>query len=159
MEEADKRDDIKIEGDIATWEISAVGNIKGTYIGTFRFRCFLTPLQQIAAGREERALIGENFAFAADHEKFLAYALTQLKYRVISAPPFWGSSNPNANMPGDLPDPEIVSLVLGSAIDAEVKYKNEIKYRKEAAIERAKKANDTIIAANKEEAELNGERD
>jgi hypothetical protein len=159
MDEADKRDDIKIEGDRATWEISAVGNIKGTYLGTFVFRCFLTPLQQIAAGREERALIGENFAFAPDHEKFLAYALTQLKYRIVSSPPFWASANPNGNMSGDLPDPEIVSLVLGSAIDAEVKYKNEIKYRKEAAIERAKAANDAIIAANREEAELNGERD
>jgi hypothetical protein len=159
MDEADKRDDIKIEGDVATWDISAVGNIKGTYIGTFKFRCFLTPLQQISAGREERALVGENFAFAPEHERFMAYALTQLKYRILSAPPFWASANPNGNIQGDLPDTEIVSLVLGSAIDAEVKYKNEIKYRKEAAIERAKKANDTIIAAQREEAELNGERD
>ena len=158
-EESEKRDDIKIEGDVATWDISAVGNIKGTYLGTFKFRCFLTPLQQIAAGREERALVGENFSFAPEHEKFLAYALTQLKYRIISAPPFWSSANPNANMPGDLPDGEIVSLILGAAIDSELKYKNEIKARKEAAIDRAKKANDAIIEAQKLEEELHGERD
>lgn len=158
MDEADKRDDIKIENDVATWDISAVGNIKGTYLGTFKFRCFLTPLQQIAAGREERALVGENIAFAPEHERFMAYALTQLKYRILSAPPFWASAT-SGSIAGDIPDTEIVSLVLGSAIDAEVKYKNEIKYRKEAAIERAKKASDTIIAAQREEAELNGERD
>jgi hypothetical protein len=157
--EKDERPDIKIEGDVATWDISAVGNIKGTYLGTFKFRCFLTPLQQIAAGREERALVGENFSFAPEHERFMAYALTQLKYRVVSAPPFWSSANPNGLLAGDLPDTEIVSLVLGSAIDAEVKYKNEIKYRKEAAIERAKKANDAIVEANKVEEELNGERE
>jgi len=157
-DEADKRDDLKIEGDKATWDMSAIGNIRGTYMGTFVFRCFLTPLMQIAAGREERALIGENFAFAADHEKFMAYALTQLKYRIISAPPFW-SSAANGSIQGDLADAEIVSLVLGAAIDSELKYKNEIKLRKESAIERAKKANDAIVMAQKEEEELNGERE
>lgn len=156
MEE--ERPDIKIEGDVATWEMSAVGNIKGTYFGTFRFRCYLDPMQQIAAGREERQLIGENFSFAPDHEKFLAYALTQLKYRVISSPPFWASTNPGG-MPGNLPDGEIVSLVLGAAIDAEVKYKAEIKKRKEDAIERAKKASDAIVTQQKEEDEANKELD
>src|SRR5665213_1148730 len=157
--EKDERPDIKLDGDKATWDISAVGNIRGTYLGTFVFRCFLTPLQQLAAGREERALVGEQFAFASEHERFIAYALAQLKYRIISAPPFWTSANPSGNMAGDLADTEIVSLVLGSSIDAELKYKSDIKLRKEMAIERAKKANDAIVEANKIEEELNGDRD
>lgn len=150
-----EREDIKIDGSVASWEINTTGSIMGTYIGTFRFRCFLTPLQQIAAGREERELIGVNMSLAPEHEKFMAYALTQLKYRVISAPPFWASANPNGNMSGDIPDEEVINLILSAAIDAEVKYKNELKKRKEEAIKRAKSASEQIIKAEMEEKEEN----
>ena len=151
---AEDRDDIKIEGNVATWEINTVGSIMGTYIGTFRFRCFLSPLQQIAAGREERELIGVNMSLAPEHEKFLAYALTQLKYRIISAPPFWASANVN-NLQGDIPDEEIISVILSAAIDAEAKYKSDIRKRKEEAIQRAKKASEAILKAEITEREEN----
>lgn len=141
---AEERDDIKIDGNTATWDINTVGSIMGTYIGTFRFRCFLSPLQQISAGREERELIGVNMSLAPEHEKFLAYALTQLKYRIVSAPPFWASSNMNS-LQGDIPDEEVISMILSAAIDAEAKYKNDIRKRKEEAINRAKKASEAII--------------
>ena len=143
MEEA--KSEIKIEGNVATWELSAVGNIMGTYHGTFRFRTFLTPLQQISAGKEERDLIGPNMALSPEHERFLCYALTQLKYRIISAPPFW---NTGGSIHGDIPDEEIISKVLTAAIDAEAQYKTEIKERKEKAILRARKASEEITKAD-----------
>lgn len=154
---AEDRNDIKIDGTVATWEINTTGSINGTYIGTFRFRCFLTPLQQIAAGREERELIGVNMSLAPEHEKFLAFALTQLKYRVISSPPFWASANPNGNMSGDIPDEEVINMILSAAIDSEAKYKNELKSRKEEAIKRAKTASEAIVKAELEEKEENDE--
>jgi hypothetical protein len=151
----EEREDIKIDGNIATWEINTVGEILGTYIGTFRFKCFLTPLEQIAAGKLERELIGPNMALANEHETFLAFALAQLKFRVVSAPPFWASSNPG-NIQGDIPDEPIINMVLSAAIDSEAKYKKQIKERKENAIKRAKAVSEAITKqeiADKEENE------
>lgn len=154
----DNRPDIRIENNVAVWEINAVGNIMGSYHGTFRFRTFLTPLQQISAGREERELIGINMSLAPEHEKFMAYALTQLKYRIVSAPPFWSSANTFGGLAGDLPDEEIINMVLSAAIDAEIKYKAEIKERKEEAVKRARKAAESItkkeLEAREEEEEI-----
>lgn len=141
---SEERTDIKFEGNTAVWECNMHGSVNGTYIGTFRFRCFLTPLQQIAAGKEHRELLGSNISLAPEHEKFLAFALSQLKQRIISSPPFWGSANPNGTMEGDIPDEEVVSAILDAAIGAEVKYKVELKKRKEDAIKRAKSVGERI---------------
>ena len=148
----DNRPDLKIDGNIATWEINTVGNIMGLYTGTFRFRCFLTPLMQIAAGKEERELIGPNMALANEHERFLCYALTQLKYRILSAPPFWASAS-YGNMQGDLADESVVSTILSAAIDSEAKFKAQIKERKEEAIKRARDAADAITKADVQDKE------
>lgn len=131
-------EDIKIEGNVAVWDMKEDGVISGTYMGTFRFRCYLTPLQQIQAGREERDMLGQNIALAPEHERFLAYALSQLKQRIVSAPPFWISANPNGNMPGDLPDEEIIANILDAAQIAQRKYKFILKNRKDSAIKDAK---------------------
>lgn len=153
----DNRPDIRIENNVATWEINAVGDILGLYTGTFRFRCFLTPLMQISAGKEERELMGPNLALANEHERFLAYSLTQLKYRIISAPPFWSSANTFGGLAGDVPDESVINLVLSAAIDAEVKYKAEIKERKEEAVKRARKAAEAITKKELEDREENEE--
>lgn len=130
------RSDIIIEGNIASWDINALGDVYGTYVGTFKFRCYLTPTQQIAANREYRELIGPNPLHVPEHESFLAYALTQLKHRIISAPPFWASGN--GGMPGDIPDENVLTAVLSAAIDSEAKYRSILKKRTESAINRSK---------------------
>ncbi len=139
----EKKYDIRIDGNVATWELNKVGAINGTYIGTFKFRCYLTPMQKIAAGKEERDLLGSNIALAPEHERFMAYSLTQLKYRIIQSPPFWTSAN-TSSMEGDLPDEEIISEILDAAISAEIQYKKELKEKKEKAIERAKSSAEAI---------------
>lgn len=141
MEEKE-RTDIIIEGNTATWEMKVDGIINGTYTGTFRFRCYLTPTQQIAASREMREMLGPQMTMAPEHESFLAYALTQLKQRIISAPPFWSSQS----VPGDLPDENVISLVLDAAIGAELKYKKQLAQRKLEAIERAKQAAERMLS-------------
>jgi hypothetical protein len=143
---SDDRKDIKLDGTQAVWEMRTEGAIYGTYAGTFRFRCFLTPLQTLAAGREYRTLLGENIAVAFQHESKLAWALAQLKYRVISAPPFWASQSTENGMAGDIADEEVITEVINAAMDAEVKYRNFLKKRKDDAIERAKKMGDALMA-------------
>ncbi len=145
--------DIKIEGTQAVWDLRMEGPIKGTYSGTFRFRCFLTPIQSIAAGREYRELLGANMALAMEHESALAWALCQLKYRVISAPPFWGSENPEGGISGNLSDELVITEVLNAAIASENKYMEQIKKRKEEAIIRAKRASEAILEQKEEKKE------
>lgn len=146
-----ERQDITIDGSVATWEMNLQGAINGTYIGTFKFRCYLTPTQQIAASREMRELLGPQMGMAPEHETFMAYALTQLKHRVVSAPPFWSSTLNTSSMSGDLPDENIISEVLNAATDAEIKYKNQLKKRKEDALEKAKEAAERMLKIRDEE--------
>lgn len=151
------RTDIVIEGSTATWEIRIDGDINGTYTGLFRFRCYLTPTQRLAASREYRELLGDNPTLALKHEDDLAFSLSQLKHRVISAPPFWSSTLQTSGMPGDLPDENVIDAVLNAAIDAELKYRNQLKNRKSDAIEKAKKAAEKILNQQDEEAEDEGQ--
>jgi len=140
-EEEKVRDDIQIVGSIATWTCHIQGSVSGTYTGTFRFRCFLTPLQRIAIGREQRALLGESRAFIDtpdyEHEAFLAYLLVQLKYRIVSAPPFWATSGIDKSHQGDIPDENVLQEILDAATDAELMYKRNLKKLKEDSIKKA----------------------
>lgn len=143
--EEKERSDILIEGNVGTWEMSIQGDVQGTYIGAFRFKGFLTPTQQIAANRDYRELLGANPTMVPEHESFLAYALTQLKYRVVSAPPFWSAAS-GSGLEGDLPDENVISAVLDAALATEIKYRNQLKKKKNAAVVRAKAAAETAMA-------------
>ena len=144
------RSDLVIEGNTATWEMKIDGDIHGTYRGAFRFKCYLSPLQQIAADRERRELLGANPFSAGEHESFLAYALTQLKYRIVSAPPFWASSNP-ATLAGDIADENVIAAVLDAALGSEMKYKTQLKKKKLDAIARAKPAVEKMMTDEDDE--------
>jgi hypothetical protein len=144
------RADLIVEGNTATWDMRLEGDINGMYAGAFRFKCYLSPLQQIAANREFREIMGPNPTFASEHESFLAYALTQLKYRIISAPPFWASQNP-ATLSGDLADENIISAVLDAALGAEIKYKSQLKKKKLDAVARAKAATEKRMEGDPDE--------
>lgn len=127
-----------IENGFGNWNINMVGTVNGTYMGSFKFRCYLTPTQEIAADREYRELLGANPAFASEHVSFTAYALTQLKYRVVSAPPFWASTMSSSGYSGDLPDQEVLAAVLNAAMECEVTYRDQLKKQKLEAVERSR---------------------
>lgn len=143
--EEKERSDILIEGNVGSWDMSLQGDVQGTYIGTFRFKGFLTPTQQIAANRDYRELLGANPTMVPEHESFLAYALTQLKYRIVSAPPFWAAAS-GSGLEGDLPDENVISAVLDAALATEIKYRNQLKKKKLAAVTRAKAAAEQAMA-------------
>lgn len=152
-----KSSDIKIEGNVATWTINSIGSVNGTYIGTFQFKCILDPLQQLAIGRDYRNLLGPNPSLASEHETFLAFALSQLKYRIISYPPFWKDGI--SEFDGNLLDEEIITEVLNAAINAEAQYKEQLKKRKEDSIKKSKDAADRIQKGLSSEDEENEEED
>ena len=144
-----ERTDIQLEGNTGVWEMSLVGDVQGTYIGSFRFKGFLTPTQQIAANRDYRELLGSNPTMVPEHESFLAYALTQLKYRIVSSPPFWSAAR-SASLEGDVPDENVISAALDAALATEIKYRNQLKKKKLEAIERAKQAAEKAMNTNDE---------
>lgn len=142
---------IIIEGNTALWELKQDGDINGTYTGSFRFRCYLVPSQRLAASREYRELLGPHANLALNHDDNLAFALTQLKYRVISSPPFWTSSLSTTLMAGDLPDENIIQTILDAAISAELKYKYQLKEKRSEAIQKAKRAAEKLLNERDEE--------
>jgi hypothetical protein len=141
---AKARTDLVITNNIATWEMRVDGDYSGTFMGTFKFRCYLSPLQRIAAGREMRDLLGPIAGLANKQESFMAFAITELKYRVLEAPPFWGAASAQGYA-GDLHDENVVFAVFDAAIDAENKYKAILQDKRESAIMRAKEAAEKIL--------------
>lgn len=140
-----KRKDISIEHNTARWEINANGDINGLYTGYFVFKCFLTPSEKLAAGRDYRDMLGSNASLAIKHEDNLAFMLAQLKYRVIAAPPFWSSATGRDGIMGDLPDEKVLDTIFEAALSAEFKYLATIQEKKDAAIDKAKKVAESMI--------------
>ena len=143
--------DIVIDGSIATWTMAAVdGDLGGTYKGTFQFRTFLNPIQQLQAGREFRELLGNNPAFASDTESNLAFAISQLKQRIIKSPPFWSSAAQDGGVAGNIGDLNVIALVLDAAIRAEHAFKERITKEREAVLERAIQVGEALAQKDKE---------
>jgi hypothetical protein len=139
-------DDIVIKGNIASFNLPPTeGEILGTYSGHFEVKCYLTPTEQLDAGREYRNLLGANAALASETESNLSFALVQLKYRVLKSPPFWSSTLQHSAYAGNIPDLNIIILVLDSAIRAENLFKEKIvKEREEILTKSIKKIEDTL---------------
>jgi hypothetical protein len=145
--------DISIEGNIATWRMSPMeGEIGGTYTGTFTFRCFLDPIRQLQAGREYREFLGSHAIGASEFEGRIAFSLSQLKHRVITAPPFWTSTQQDSGMNGNIGDINIIFWVLDAAIRSEELYKDRMLKEREEILNRTiKKTEQTIKEENKNE--------
>ena len=138
--------DILIEGSQATWRMPRMeGDLGGTYTGVFVFRTFLDPLRQIQAGKEYRALLGDLAINAGDAESNLAFALTQLKHRIIKAPPFWESTLQDSGIAGNVGDLNIIAAVLDAAIRSENLFKEKIQKERDAILERSIKVGEQLL--------------
>ena len=145
----DYKETISIADNIATWKIKMEGDIAGTYVGTFKFKCFLSPMQMLSAGKEYRKMLGEHHLTAPTHEANLAYALIQLKYRIVSAPPFWTSTLQDSTIEGDVADIEVIMQVLDAAMNAEILFKDEIREQKDKLLQASKASLEKILTENK----------
>lgn len=92
---------------------------KASYMGTFRVKCLLSPLEEIAADKRYRDLLGENSHLAQEHVRRQAFALAQLEQRVIEMPPFWENDTING---GHIEDDNVLLEVLDLAVEAQAKY-------------------------------------
>ena len=130
--------DIVLNGSTATWTLLPTqGEVLGTYAGTFQFKCYLTPIQTLEAGREFRSFLGSFSGQATETESNISFALSQLKFRVISAPPFWESTKPETGYAGNIPDLNILSTILDASIRAEDMFKEKVAKDREAILNRS----------------------
>lgn len=141
-----KRNDLSIEGNVCTWNIATHGDIQGLYTGNFKFKCYLTPSEKLAAGRAYRELLGSNAALAFKSEDNLAFALSQLRYRIISAPPFWNSAIGVDGQGGDIPDEKVLDAILEAAMSSELKYIAQLQNKKEQIIKKTKESAEKLLA-------------
>lgn len=145
--------DITIEGNTAIWRMPTMeGQINGTYNGTFIFRCWLDPVRQLQAGREYREFLGQNAGMATETEANLAFALSQIKQRVIKAPPFWTSTAQESGIAGNIGDFNIIAAVLDAAIRAEQIYKNKMQKERDLLLKKSIEKSEAILKAESEEA-------
>jgi hypothetical protein len=126
--------EIRLDGSTAYWDINYTGEVEGTYLGTFTFRTSISPIQEIEADRNYRELMGVNPDSSSVRIQNLAFALTQLKQRIISAPPFWADNSLYGG--SSVKDTEVIEMVYQAALLAEVKYRNILKARHLEAIEK-----------------------
>ena len=153
-----KRTDLVLENNLCRWDSAYNGDINGLYTGTFVFKCFLTPSEKLAAGRDYRELLGSNAVLALKYEDNLAFVLSQLKYRIVSAPPFWTSSTGLNGFQGDLSDEKVLDVIFEAALSAEFKYLAMLQEKKEKAIKKAKDVAENV-AENKLEEESEKEQE
>lgn len=106
--------------------IGEVGLVTRTlYEGTFVVRAVIDPSRELAMGRLYRQLLGSQPQHATDRESNLAFALSQLQFRVIKAPPWWDAT-PGQEVRGAVLDDNIILKVLDMAIQADDQYRKQI---------------------------------
>lgn len=115
--------DITLNDDgTASFSINLIGNInRQTYMGNFKVKCILSPLEFIKSDKLYRELLGNDSANAHSKARANAFALAQLQYRVIESPPFWENREIGG---GHVEDDNVLSEVIELAIQAEEKYRN-----------------------------------
>jgi hypothetical protein len=127
-------DDLVVNPDgTATFTINEEGQINGSYRGVFALRCYLSPLDSLAAGREYRTLLGQFGESAGEGDRYTAFCISQLAKRVIKGPPWWNADQ----IAGNIPDLNILSLILDRCLSAEAVYKQRLQARKTEALEKA----------------------
>lgn len=113
-----------IDGTLATFDIAVQDDLTmETYMGSFKVKCFLTPLEIIRADRIYRELIGAvNSAMAGDSAQNFAFAISQLSVRIVNCPDFF--KNPNApDLFGSHMPEKVLIAVLNHSIDSETAYR------------------------------------
>ena len=122
----------------ATYPMNLVGSRTGeTYIGEFKFKCLLTPIEKIEADKQYRKLLGENMIMASDTAKSLAFALSQLQFRILEAPPFWDSRVLGGS---HIMDDNIIIEAFNKSVEAEEQFMEAVQKKAKEIEERLQKA-------------------
>ena len=95
-----------------------------TYLGTFKVKCILDPMDFIDSDKLYRQLLGDTHPENAhEHTLNIAFALSQLKYRILECPPFWE----NKRLGGShIKDKDVIIGILNKATEAEQIYRQKM---------------------------------
>lgn len=110
----------RFEGSHASFDVNEIGSrSKNTYMGTFKVKCILSPLDLVKIDRTYREMIGDiNPHLASQNVENVVFALSQLKYRVVEFPDFWK----NVEINGGHVDENVLIEIINLAIGAEDEY-------------------------------------
>ena len=107
---------MRIEDGYGYFDINLVGeHTNNTYMGSFKCKCLLSPMEQIKADKMYRDLLGNNSHLASVHVSQLCYALSQLSHRLVETPPFWDGQGIGG---AHIKDESVILGVLESALEA-----------------------------------------
>jgi hypothetical protein len=125
---------MRIEDNIGIFTISVKDpDSMQTYIGEFKVKLILDPLELLAIDRDFRELIGPVSPLMAGQEaNNIAFALSQLKHRVIHAPAFWKGYGYDG---GHLPK-EVLYAVLDDSLKVQEKFKKQKLDEQEALVKK-----------------------
>lgn len=124
---------MRVEDGYGIFDVNIIGkSTNQTYMGTFKVKCLLSPMEQIKADKLYRDLLGTNAHLASNHVASLTYAASQLHLRVVEAPPFWEGSDIGG---AHIKDENVILEVLENALESQVMFveekQEELKKRQE----------------------------
>jgi hypothetical protein len=113
--------DFRFNGSIAEFDFQGIGEKSNTsFMGTFKVKCVISPIDYLKADRLYRELIGPvNPHLASKDAQNYAFALSQLKFRMIESPDFFK----NKEIDGGHLDQNILIDLINLAVDAEHEFK------------------------------------
>jgi len=113
--------DVKLDGSLAEFHFDGIGKNSGeSFSGDFTVKCYLNPIEVLKSDRLYRDLMGATSPHLASSEaQNFAFALSQLKFRMVKSPAGWK----NTEIDGGHLDDNIVVGVLNKAIEAQMLYK------------------------------------
>lgn len=120
---------MKIEDNVGIFTISELDQeMNQTLIGEFKVKLTLSPLDILAIDRDYRELLGPvNPLMATGEANDIAFALSQLKHRVLSSPSFWkGLGFDGGHLPKN---------VLYSVLDKSIELQDMFKKQKQDEME------------------------
>lgn len=114
----------RFEGSVAEFDFHSIGErTNTTYMGVFKVKTILSPLDLLKADRLYRELIGSvNPHMASSKAQDYAFALSQLKVRMLESPDFYK----NKELDGAHLDSNVLIEIINLAIEAEAEYKEQI---------------------------------
>ena len=125
---------------------------KTSYSGMFKVKCVMSPMEYINSDSLYRKLLGEsNPQYASDLAGRMAYAIAQLKYRIMDCPDWFKSDN---GMYGSNSEDNVLLYVFDKCVEAEMLYREGMEKRaKEAKKEAVKTIDEQTKVKAKEEIE------
>ena len=114
---------MRIEDNVGIFTISELDNeTNETFIGEFRVKVILSPLDILSVDRDYRELIGAiNPIMASNEANNIAFALSQLRHRILAYPSFWKGDGYDG---GHLPT-KVLYKILDDSIACQDKFKKD----------------------------------